>query len=38
MFLATDTEQFEYIKSIIDESDYYVVVIAGNMVLWIITM
>ncbi|MEY8428809.1 DUF4062 domain-containing protein [Lachnospiraceae bacterium 46-15] len=30
MFPATDTEQFEYIKSIIDESDYYVVVIAGR--------
>lgn len=30
MFPATDTEQFEYIKSIIDESDYYIVVIAGR--------
>lgn len=30
MFPATDTEQFEYIKSIIDDSDYYVVVIAGK--------
>lgn len=30
MFPATDTEQFEYIKSIIDESDYYVLVIAGR--------
>lgn len=30
MFPATDTEQFEYIKSIIDESDYYIVVIAGK--------
>ena len=30
MFPATDTEQFEYIKSVIDESDYYVLVIAGR--------
>ncbi len=30
MFPATDTEQFEYIKSIINESDYYIVVIAGK--------
>lgn len=30
MFPATDTEQFEYIKTIIDESDYYVLIIAGR--------
>ncbi|WP_313584873.1 DUF4062 domain-containing protein [Lacrimispora sp.] len=30
MFPATDTEQFEYIKTVIDESDYYVLVIAGR--------
>lgn len=30
MFPATDMEQFEYIKSVIDQSDYYVVVIAGR--------
>lgn len=30
MFPATDTEQFEYIKTIIDESDYYIIVLAGK--------
>ena len=30
MFPATDTEQFEYIKSVIDECDYYIVVISGK--------
>ncbi len=30
MFPATDTEQFEYIKSVIDESDYYIAIIAGR--------
>lgn len=30
MFPATDTEQFEYIKTIIAQSDYYVLVIAGR--------
>lgn len=32
MFPATDTEQFEYIKSVVDECDYYIVVIAGKYV------
>ncbi|MDK0626935.1 DUF4062 domain-containing protein [Clostridium perfringens] len=30
MFPANDSEQFEYIKKIIDESDYYILVIAGR--------
>lgn len=30
MFPASDSEQFDYIKTIIDESDYYVLVIAGR--------
>ena len=30
MFPAADMEQFEYIKTIIDKSDYYVLVIAGR--------
>lgn len=30
MFPANDSEQFGYIKTIIDESDYYVLVIAGR--------
>lgn len=30
MFPATDMEQFEYIRTVIDESDYYVLVIAGR--------
>jgi hypothetical protein len=30
MFPAADIEQFEYIKTIIDQSDYYVLVIAGR--------
>ena len=30
MFPANDSEQFEYIKTIIDESDYYVLVLAGR--------
>jgi len=30
MFPASDTEQFDYIKSIIDESDYYVIIVAGK--------
>lgn len=30
MFPAADIEQFEYIKSIIDQSDYYILVIAGR--------
>lgn len=30
MFPASDKEQFEYIKSVIDESDYYVIIVAGR--------
>lgn len=30
MFPANDSEQFEYIKTIIDSSDYYVLIIAGR--------
>jgi len=30
LFPATDLEQFEYIKRIIDRSDYYVVIVAGK--------
>ncbi|MCK0170722.1 DUF4062 domain-containing protein [Aliiroseovarius sp. S1123] len=30
LFPATDDEQFEYIKSVIDDSDYYVLIIAGR--------
>lgn len=30
MFPANDSEQFEYIKTIIDDSDYYVLVLAGR--------
>lgn len=30
MFPAADVEQFEYIKTIIDQSDYYILVIAGR--------
>jgi hypothetical protein len=30
MFPASDIEQFEYIKTIIDQSDYYVLIIAGR--------
>ena len=30
LFPAADEEQFEYIKRLIDESDYYVVIIAGR--------
>jgi hypothetical protein len=30
MFPASDSQQFEYIKTIIDESDYYILVIAGR--------
>ena len=30
MFPANDSEQFEYIKTIIDASDYYVLIIAGR--------
>ncbi|WP_333648012.1 DUF4062 domain-containing protein [Lacrimispora sp.] len=30
MFPATDSEQFEYIKTIINESDYYVLIVAGR--------
>ncbi len=30
MFPAVDMEQFEYIKQIIDESDYYVLLLAGR--------
>lgn len=30
MFPASDDEQFEYIKRVIDESDYYVLVVAGR--------
>lgn len=30
LFPASDMEQFEYIKSVIDESDYYVLVVAGK--------
>ena len=30
MFPAADIEQFEYIKTIIDQSDYYILVIAGR--------
>lgn len=30
MFPATDTEQLNYIKSVIDQSDYYVLILAGR--------
>ncbi|RHC55968.1 DUF4062 domain-containing protein [Enterocloster bolteae] len=30
MFPAADSEQFEYIKTILNESDYYVLVVAGR--------
>lgn len=30
MFPATNMEQFEYIKSVINESDYYVIIVAGR--------
>ena len=30
MFPASNKEQFEYIKSVIDESDYYVIIVAGG--------
>lgn len=30
MFPAVDMQQFEYIKNIIEESDYYVLIIAGK--------
>ena len=30
MFPATDTEQFEFIKTVIDKSDYYVIIVAGR--------
>ena len=30
MFPASNKEQFEYIKSVIDESDYYVIIVAGK--------
>ena len=30
MFPASNKEQFEYIKSVIDESDYYVIIVAGR--------
>ena len=30
LFPAIDTEQFEYIKRIIDESDYYILIIGGR--------
>lgn len=30
MFPASNMEQFEYIKSVIDESDYYVIIVAGR--------
>lgn len=30
MFPASDLEQFEYIKTIIDRSDYYVLIVAGK--------
>lgn len=30
LFPASDKEQFEYIKSVIDESDYYVIIVAGR--------
>ena len=30
MFPALDMEQFTYIKSIIDDSDYYILIIAGR--------
>lgn len=30
MFPAADIEQFEYIKTIIDQSDYYILIIAGR--------
>ncbi len=30
MFPATDSEQFEYIKTIINESDYYVLIVSGR--------
>lgn len=30
LFPATDDEQFEFIKSVIDDSDYYVVIVGGR--------
>lgn len=30
MFPAADIEQFEYIKTVIDQSDYYILIIAGR--------
>lgn len=30
MFPASNKEQFDYIKSVIDESDYYVIIVAGR--------
>lgn len=30
MFPASNKEQFEYIRSIIDESDYYIIIVAGR--------
>ena len=30
LFPATDDEQFEFIKRIIDDCDYYVVIVAGK--------
>jgi len=30
MFPATDSEQFDFIKTIIDDSDYYVLILAGR--------
>lgn len=30
MFPASNKEQFEYIRSVIDESDYYIIIVAGR--------
>ena len=30
LFPASDTEQFSYIKKVIDECDYYVLIIGGR--------
>lgn len=29
-FAASDMDQFEYIKKVIDDSDYYILILAGK--------
>ena len=36
-FPAMDEEQFEYIKTVIDEADYYVIITAGRYGRWLLT-